>query len=126
MKKYTARDIDLDFEPNPITGDIMTKEDLEAIKQAIKTIVLCDLYEKPFRTDVPVAINQFLFENSDDLVIDFLLDRIAKKVATYEPRIFNLKVFLAGKQANEVSINIIYDYQDKTNQVLNLTLERNR
>lgn len=126
MKKYTSRDLDLDIEPNPVTGDLIVKEDLEAVKQSIKNIILFDLFEKPFRTDIPVAVNQFLFENSDDLVLDFLMNRIVKKIRKFEPRIKNLQVLLAKRDTNELSIDILYDYENKTKQVLNLSLERNR
>ena len=125
MKKTTFRDLDLDIEPNPVTGDLIIKEDIEAVKQSIKNIILFDLFEKPFRTDIPVAINQFLFENSDDFNIDYLLERITRKVIKHEPRVKNLSVLLAKKEANELRIDIIYDYENKTKQVLNLSLERN-
>lgn len=126
MKKYKFRDLDFDIEPNPVTRDLIVKEDLEAVKQSIKNIILFDLFEKPFRTDVPVAINQFLFENSDDLVLRFLTDRIIRKVKRFETRVTNMQVLVAKRDSNELSIDIVYDYENYTEQVLNLSLERNR
>jgi hypothetical protein len=58
-----SRDLDLNFTANPLTGDINVKSNDDAIKQALKTLLLLSLYEKPFNSDLGPNIRGFLFEN---------------------------------------------------------------
>ena len=44
-KKYT--DIDAIFAANPITGDLVVRKDERAIKFALKSLVLTNMYERP-------------------------------------------------------------------------------
>ena len=41
-------DIDLAFKAKPTSGEIFKKKDAAAVKQAIKTLVMTNLLEKPF------------------------------------------------------------------------------
>lgn len=126
MAEYLIKDIDFDFEPHPVTGDILLKTDMSALNQNLKTIILTDLFEKPFRTDVPVAINQFLFENDDGFIMNYLVDRIYKKINQFEPRATNLFVNLSKKDANGMSIDISYTFNNKSNESFTINIERNR
>ena len=58
-----SKDIDLNFNINPITGDLNRKKDSEAVKQALRTLLLLGLFEKPFNSDLNANIRGFLFEN---------------------------------------------------------------
>lgn len=126
MEKFLVKDIDLDFEPHPVTGDLLLKTDISAINQNLKTLILTDLYEKPFRTDVPVAINQFLFENNDGFVINYMIERIYKKISEYEPRAKNVFININRKNDNGVSIDISYTFNNKSNESFTINIERNR
>lgn len=55
-------DFDLDFIPHPLTGDIVMKYNDEAIKRAIRQLVLLDSYEKPFHPQIAGGVYQMLFE----------------------------------------------------------------
>ena len=52
--KEAYKDLDLNFMAHPITGDVTTKSDSEAVKRAVKNIVLtnCLLYTSPSPRDV--------------------------------------------------------------------------
>jgi phage baseplate assembly protein W len=126
MANYLIKDIDFDFEAHPVTGDILLKTDMSALNQNLKTIILTDLYEKPFRTDVPVAINQFLFENDDSFVMNYLIERIYKKINQFEPRATNLVVNMSRRDANGMSIDISYTFNNKSNESFTVDIERNR
>jgi|688.fasta_scaffold584105_2 hypothetical protein len=126
MAEKLIKDIDFDFEPHPVTGDILTKTDISALNQNLKTIILTDLFEKPFRTDIPVAINQFLFENDNGFVINFLVERIYSKINKFEPRVTNLLVNVSRRDANGMSIDISYTFNNKSNESFTVNIERNR
>ena len=42
--KEAYKDLDLNFMAHPITGDVTTKSDSEAVKRAVKNIVLTNYY----------------------------------------------------------------------------------
>ena len=50
------RDIDLDFNRNPVTNDINVVENVIAIKRAVKNLVLTNFYERPFQPELGCGI----------------------------------------------------------------------
>ena len=48
LKQITYRDFDIQFRRHPSTGKLLIKKDDEAVKQALKTLILTNFYEKPF------------------------------------------------------------------------------
>ena len=46
--KEAYKDLDINFLAHPITGDVTTKTDSDAVKRAVKNIVLTNYYERPF------------------------------------------------------------------------------
>ena len=80
-------DLDLAFVPNPINKDVAKKYDVDAIKQAVKVLVLLNHYEKAFHPDIGCDIYRTLFENIElpgtkEQMIEF----ITHVITTYEPR----------------------------------------
>ena len=61
VKQY--KDIDLCFRRNPVTGDIAVKENENAIKQALKNLMLTRPGERPFSPNVGSTIQDLLFEH---------------------------------------------------------------
>ena len=49
VKKNIFKDLDLDFAPHPVTADVPQKTDAEAVKRAIRNLVLMTRYDKPFK-----------------------------------------------------------------------------
>ena len=47
-KTKIYKDFDLSFSINPITGDLGTKSDVNAIQQSIKTLINTNFFERPF------------------------------------------------------------------------------
>lgn len=102
------RDINLMFERHPLTGDIITATDTEAIKKSLKNLVYTNLYESPFQPDKGSNIRGQLFENFSPLTIEFLRSKLEEMIDLYEPRvkIINIKVFQKpADQSLEVTIN---------------------
>lgn len=85
VKQY--KDIDLCFRINPVTGDIATKTNEEAIKQALKNLMLTKPGEKPFNPNIGSRIHELLFEPLDDFTADALEAEIRNNVAQFDARI---------------------------------------
>ena len=64
--KNNYRDLDLLFKAHPITGDVTTRSDVEAVKRSVKNIILTNNYERPFKPGFGGSIRDLL------LMIQFL------------------------------------------------------
>tara|TARA_Y100001936_G_scaffold210290_1_gene216989 strand:+ start:250 stop:675 length:426 start_codon:yes stop_codon:yes gene_type:complete len=84
-RKFT--DIDLNFERNQITSDIIKVEDVIAVKRAVKNLVQTNYYERPFQPELGCGIRELLFENFTPMTKVFLEKKIQEVLLNYEPRI---------------------------------------
>ena len=80
-------DIDLNFGANPLTGDVNKKYDVNAVKQALKNLILTQYYEKPFDPDYGSPIYGMLFENVDIISANSLKVQLELVIKKYEPRV---------------------------------------
>ncbi len=86
----TARiysDIDMDFSSNPVTQDIYKKTNVEAVKQALKNIMLTPFYSKPFAPNYGSPIAGLLFEPMDNITARAIPNIIDETISNYEPRV---------------------------------------
>ena len=81
------KDIKIGFDVNPFTKDVSAVRDDNAIKQAIKNLVLTVPGERPFNTSIGSSVNELLFEPMDELIGDALQDEIASTINKFEPRV---------------------------------------
>ena len=86
----TARvvsDLDYAFGIHPLSKDLRKKQNVEAIKQSIRTLVLLNHYEKPFHPDIGCDILKSMFEPFEEEFTDDMMRRhIHNVVDNYEPR----------------------------------------
>lgn len=103
------KDIDLLFSNKP-NGEIYTKTDAAAVKQAIKTLVQTNHFEKPFLPFFGGNIRSLLFELVDEDNPYEIIDNIRNTVEVYEPRarIIDIKVNL---RPDNNSIDLTIEFQ---------------
>ncbi len=107
-KKYVYRDINLAFEKHPLTGDVVSATDVEAIKKSLRNLVMTNLYDVPFNPEKGTLLNGSLFENFTPITTEFLKTKIKEMVDLYEPRIQVQKIVIFQKEdqnALEVTIH---------------------
>lgn len=80
-------DLDLSFTAHPITGDVAKKFDVNAVKQALKVLVLTNFYERPFQPKIGSPIYGMMFENVDIVTANSLKLRLESLISKYEPRV---------------------------------------
>lgn len=81
------RDLDMNFQPHPTTGDVRTKEGADAVRRAVKNLVLTAFYDYPYEPRIGSRVPRLLFENIDmSLEID-LKESIYEVLSNYETRI---------------------------------------
>ena len=96
-KKYIYRDINLAFEKHPLTGDVVSATDVEAIKKSLRNLVMTDLYDVPFNPEKGTSLNGSLFENFTPITTEFLKTKIKEMIDLYEPRIQVQKIVIFQK-----------------------------
>jgi phage baseplate assembly protein W len=88
VKQY--KDIDLNFIPNPLTGDLTILSDIDSIKTSLKNIILTRYGEKPYNYLFGSKVTGLLFENFDTLTLILMEKEIRSVVEALEPRVFFL------------------------------------
>ena len=104
------KDINLSFKRHPVTNDVLTVRNEDAIKRSVKNIVFTILGEKPFLPLFGSVINQSLFDLNTNLSEIRISDEIKQSLLNYEPRIDNIEVTVSVyPESNELNCIIQYD-----------------
>ena len=110
MASRTFKDINLSFKRHPVTNDVLTVSNEDAIKRSVKNIVFTILGEKPFMPQFGSVISESLFELSTNLNEVRITDEIKTSLMNYEPRIDNLDVTVSlYPDSNEMNVTVQYD-----------------
>ena len=107
--KNVYKDFDLSFSRNPLTNDLATKSDANAIMQSVKSLLNTNYYERPFRPDVGSNLRALLFELSDVFLIDDIKNAIREVILNHEPRISIRSLEVEDRsEYNAYSVNLVY------------------
>ena len=109
--KEAYKDLDLNFMAHPITGDVTTKSDSEAVKRAVKNIVLTNYYERPFKPSLGGNIRGLLFELNTDRQLNRARDRLADTITALEPRVENVRCKF-DTSGNSLNVIIFYNIKN--------------
>ena len=82
----TYSDLNLNFTKNPATNDVARLTDIEAVKRAVRNLVLTNEFERPFHPEIGSSIRDLLFETITPLNAVLLEDRIREVIVNFEPR----------------------------------------
>ena len=110
MASRAFKDINLSFKRHPVTNDVVTIRNEDAIKRSVKNIIFTILGEKPFEPRFGSIVNEALFELNttyNDILIE---DEIKSSLLKFEPRIANLDVTVTvAPDTNEMNCTVQYD-----------------
>ena len=110
MASRAFKDINLSFKRHPVTNDVVTIRDEDAIKRSVKNIIFTILGEKPFEPDFGSVMNQALFDLNTNLSEVRISDEIKASLDNYEPRIDNIEVTVqVAPDRNEMNCTVQYD-----------------
>ena len=110
MASRAFKDINLSFKRHPVTNDVVSINDEDAIKRSVKNIIFTILGEKPFQPLFGSVINESLFELSTTLSEMKVSDEITQSLLNYEPRIANTEVTVSlYPDSNEMNVTVQYD-----------------
>ena len=77
----------MNFTRNPVTGDVATVTDVNAVKRSIRNLLLTNHYDRPFHPEIGSNIRATLFENLSPITAALLSRNIETVIKTYEPRV---------------------------------------
>jgi len=101
-------DLDLDFNAHPVTKDIVTKTDVEAVKRSVRNLILTNRYERPFQPEIDGGVTRHLFQLSTPSTKLDIKTAIQVAIANFEPRVQLIDVFVGGdldRNGFDVTIN---------------------
>ena len=131
QNKITSRrwytDIDLNITPHPSSGDLVLKQDKDAVKRSIRNIMLTNHYERPFKPNFGANLRSLLFELADDITKMEIRQQIVEALQNFEPRVAVDNIYLTQDRANRLHINLHYGVRGvKEPQELEVILQRVR
>ena len=110
MASRAFKDINLSFKRHPVTNDVVTIRDEDAIKRSVKNIIFTILGEKPFEPNFGSVMSQSLFDLNTNLSEIKVSDEIKASLDNYEPRIDNVDVSVSIlADSNEMNCTVQYD-----------------
>lgn len=112
MPEIIYRDINLNFIPNPTTGDIGSFTDEESINRSIKNLVLTNVFERFFDHQKAGGVKELLFEPSTLMTKSILERRITDVIENFEPRaeLLDVDVELSETRRDGVSLKVVIKY----------------
>ena len=110
MASRAFKDINLSFKRHPVTNDVVTIRNEDAIKRSVRNIIFTILGEKPFEPNFGSVINESLFDLNTNLSEIRVSDEIRSSLLNYEPRISNIDVTVTvAPDTNEMNCTVQYD-----------------
>ena len=110
MASRAFKDINLSFKRHPVTNDVLTVSNEDAIKRSVKNIIFTILGEKPFEPTFGSVISQSLFDLNTNLNEIRISDEIQQSLLNYEPRIDNI-VVTASIYPDSNELNCVVQYE---------------
>ena len=127
-QKEIYSDIDLAFLSHPVTGKLTRKINRHAVRQSVKSLVLTNHYERPFKPDIGCTIRGLLFENFRPGLKEDLARSIQETIENHEPRAELIQIQVdPNPDEHGINISIIFRVVNIAEpETLNILLERVR
>lgn len=127
-QKEIFSDLDLGFYAHPITRAVTRKTNRESVRQSVKSLILTDYYERPFKSDIGCSIRYYLFENFTPAIKQQMERAIREVISNYEPRADVIAV-MVEERTDEHALVISVAFMiinDPAPVILDVILERVR
>ena len=80
------KDLNLNFSTNPVTQDVTTVTDVNAVKRSVRNLLLTNHYDRPFHPEIGSNVTALLFENFGPITGNQLSRTIEEMISNFEPR----------------------------------------
>jgi phage baseplate assembly protein W len=104
------KDISLSFARHPVSNDILTVRNEDAIKKSVTNLIKTSIGERFFNSLIGSSVNDSLFELNTIGISILLEDEIKTLLNNFEPRIKLKEILIEDDpDLNEINVNIVYD-----------------
>lgn len=80
-------DLDLNMVVHPLTGDLVPKTDIDAVRQSIRNLFFLDPYDFPFDATKHGNLKKMLFEPASQLTESRIRTNLTWLIGKVEPRV---------------------------------------
>lgn len=125
IKTPIYKDFDLNMKVHPVTGKLIVRKNQESVKQALRSLILTDKGERPFRNQFGSDIRARLFDLMDPSLALLIESDVRLAVENYDERVTILNVGVIDDPENNV-VRVNISFRTNTTQTpanLTLTLE---
>tara|TARA_B100000900_G_C20323692_1_gene611266 strand:- start:203 stop:652 length:450 start_codon:yes stop_codon:yes gene_type:complete len=125
-RKKPHRDLDLSLKIHPVRRDIIPLRDDNAIKNALRNLLVSNFYDRPFSRDKGANLKGLLFEPADVFTKITMRKGIENVIRKYEPRVKTRKIIIDDDpDANSYRINVNFLIKEfDTNESVSIVLRR--
>ena len=123
------KDINLSFEPHPVTKDLPILKNENAIRRSVRNLVETIPTERFFNSLLGSEVRSSLFEFVDYGTASIIEDQILTTIENFEPRVANVQVEVEPlPDDNTFNVTVIFDIigQDFPTQEFTFILEATR
>ena len=122
------KDINLSLAKHPITGDIASLSNVEAVKRSVRNLINTNFYERPFHPEIGSNVRSVLFEPVSPVVAAVLERHVKDVIENFEPRAELVDVQVKdNSDRNEYKVQIKFYVVNSSDIVdMNIFLERLR
>ena len=127
-QKEIFSDLDLSFIAHPMTGNVSRKTNREAVRQSVKSLILTDYFERPFKSDIGCSIRYYLFELFTPMLKQQMERAVREVIKNYEPRADVFEVLVEERtDLNALTVSVAFMIlNDPDPVILDVILERVR
>jgi phage baseplate assembly protein W len=116
------KDISLSFRRHPVTNDVITISNEDAIKRSVRNLVETINNERPFNSLIGSEVRSSLFEPADRDILTRLEIEIETAIKNFEPRVTLTRVLADHPpDTNEITVQVEYDIIGQESQPQELT-----
>ena len=119
---FIYKDLNMFFTKHPASKDVSKVTDVQAIKRAVRNLVLLNQGEKPFHPEIGGNVHGSLFENFTPLAEVELETAIKSTLSIYEPRVVLEEVKVNDDEVysldqNKLGITVSFSIANVPNEV---------
>ena len=121
-------DLDLDFTKHPVTKDVVRKTNVEAVKRAVRNLILTNRYERPFHPEIDGGVTRHLFGLSTAHTKHDIELAVRNCLENFESRVVVTDVVVSGDlDRNGFNVSIFFTVVNSPEPIeVGLFLERIR
>lgn len=118
IKQIVFKDFDIGMKTHPVTGNLIVKKNSEAVRQAVKNLVLTNKFERPFRPTLGCDVRSRLFDLFDPSTVENIQYDVRVAIENYEPRAELLDIGVnSDPDSNAIRVNVVFRPVNSTTPV---------